>query len=199
MARRPPPGNAGNKDRGSGSSGPFGQQRQGGSITFFGNFNAGNSSGGAGNGAGFPQGGLQFGSAGFGFNAGPQGNQNPQFPQGGSGSLGFPHASQGGQGSFPLQEFNSGGGFAGNASRRGGQGNGNQRYAKNSNYRGGRPNYRARGNTSQGGSGSNAKEPAGSSGLDHKKANHGESSSTNVSGGNIENLSEGKKKAKKES
>jgi hypothetical protein len=76
-------------------------------------------------------------------------------------------------------------------------GSGGQRYAKNSNYRGGRPNYRARGNSSQEGSGTNAKEPASSSGLDHKKANHGESSSTNASGGNIENMSEGKKKAKK--
>jgi hypothetical protein len=75
MAGRPPPGNAGNKDRGVGSSGPFGQQRQGGGSNVFGNFNARNSTGG-GNGAGFPQGGPQFGSgAGFRFNAGPQGNQ----------------------------------------------------------------------------------------------------------------------------
>jgi hypothetical protein len=74
-----------------------------------------------------------------------------------------------------------------------------ERYAKINNFRGGRPNYRARGNTNQGGSGSNSKDPAGFSGFDHKKANHGESSSTNVSGGNIENQPEGKKKAKKES
>jgi hypothetical protein len=199
MAGRPPPGNAGNKERGTGSSGPFGQQRQGGSDTFFGNFNAGGSAGSAGNGAGPPQGGLQFGTAGFGFNAGPQGNQIIQRPQGGSGNLGFPQVAQGGQGSFPPQEFNLGGGFVGNAPRHGGQGNGNQRFAKSNNYRGGRPNYRARGNPNQGASGSNAKNQAGSYGLDHKKTNLGESSSTNASGGNLENQTKGKKKAKKES
>jgi hypothetical protein len=43
--------------------------------------------------------------AGFGFNAGPQGNQNLQQLQGGSGNLGFPQASQGGQGSFPPQSL----------------------------------------------------------------------------------------------
>jgi hypothetical protein len=120
MARRPPPGNTGSKDWGTGSSGPFGLQCQGGSDTFFGNFNTGNNTGSAGNGAGFPQGSLQFGSARFGFNAVPQGNQNLQNLQGGSGNLGFPQASQGEQGSFPPQEFNSGGGFVGNAPRRGG-------------------------------------------------------------------------------
>jgi hypothetical protein len=75
--------------------------------------------------------------AGFGFNAGPQGNQtNIQQFQGGSGNLGFQQVSQGGQGSFPPQEnFNSGVVFAGNAARRGGQGNGNQRNFKNSNFR----------------------------------------------------------------
>jgi hypothetical protein len=123
--------------------------------------------------------------AGFGFNAGPQGNQsNTQQFQGGSGNLGFPQASQGGQGSFPPQEnFNSRGGFAGNAARRGGQGSGNQRNFKNTNFRGGRPTYKARANNNLGGAGVNSKASAGSSGLDHSKANLGESSSTNVSAG----------------
>jgi hypothetical protein len=129
MAGRPPPGNPGANGRAAGSSGSFGQQRQGSGGSFSGNFNAGPSNGGGGNGAGFPQGGAQFGlGARFGFNAGPQGNQsNTQQFQGGSGNLGFPQASQGSQGSFPPQEnFNSRGGFAGNAARHGGQGSGNQ-------------------------------------------------------------------------
>jgi hypothetical protein len=201
MAGRPPPGNPGAKGRAAGSSGSFGQPRQGSGGSFSGNFNAGPSDGGGGNGVGIPQGDAQFGlGAGFGFNARPQGNQNniQQF-QGESGNLGFPQVSQGGQGSFPPQEnFNSVGGFAGNAARCGGQGNGNQRNFKNSNFRGGRPTYKARANNSLGGAGVNSKASAGSSGLHHSKANLGESSSTNVSAGNDIQV-EGKKKAKKES
>jgi hypothetical protein len=133
MAGRPPPGNPIPKGRGAGSSGPFGQQRQGGGGSFNGNYTAGSSDGGGGSGAGFPQDGALnsfaasgFASgAGFGFNAGPQGNKNnfQQF-QGRNGNFANPQASQGGQGPIPPQEnFNAGGGFAGNGPRRGGQGN----------------------------------------------------------------------------
>jgi hypothetical protein len=195
MAGRPDP-----TGKGAGSSGLFGALCQGGG----GNFSSGSSIGGSGNGAAFPQRGGQnnfaasglVSNAGFGFNAGPQGNQLQQF-QGGNGNSAFPQTSQGSLGfTLPQENFNAGGGFAGNGPRRGGQGNGNQRQYKNSNYRGGRPSYRARSNNNRG---AETGDSAGSSGLAHKKANLGESSSANVSGGIIDPQSEGKKKAKKES
>jgi hypothetical protein len=191
MAGKPPPGIPGANGRAATLT--FGQQRQSGGGGFGGNFNAGSSSGGGGNGAGFSQGGAQFGSgAGFGFNAGPPGNQiNSQQVQGGSGNLGFPQILQGGQGAFPPQEnLNAGGGFAGNAPRRGGQGGGNQRNFRNPNYRGGRPAFKAR-------TSNNTKAVAGALGLDHSKSNLGEGSS-NASTINDTQV-EGKKKAKKES
>jgi hypothetical protein len=58
MAGRPLPGIPGANSRAAGSSLAFGQQRQDSGGSFSGNFNAGPSSGGGGNGASFPPGGT---------------------------------------------------------------------------------------------------------------------------------------------
>jgi hypothetical protein len=191
MAGRPDP---------AGKSGLFGALRQGGGA----NSTAGPSFGGGGNGAAFPQrgsndnpapGGVTW-NAGFGFNAGPQGNQFQQF-QGGNGNNAFPQPSQGGLGfAPPHSNFATGGGFSECGTQRGGQGNGNQCQSRNSNYRGGRNSYKPRSNTNRG---ADFGDSAGTSGLAHKKANLGESSPANAPGGSTDTQAEGKKKAKKES
>jgi hypothetical protein len=187
MAGRPDP---------AGKSGLFGAIRQGGG----GNPSAGPSFGVGGNGAAFPQRGSHDKSAqggfasnaGFGFNAGPQGSQLQQF-QGGNGNIAFPQPAR----FAPSQNnFAAGGGFTESSLWRGGQGSGNQRQSRNSNYRGGRNSYKPRSNFNRG---AEFGDSAGTSGLAHKKANQGESSSANALGGSIDTLAEGKKKAKKES
>jgi hypothetical protein len=179
--------------------GPFGAIRQGG-----GGNTAGPSFGGGGNTNTnfFPQRGNQnnivpgTSTAGFGFNAGPLSNMFQQL-QGGNGSAAFPQPSQGGLGFASSQNNpNTAGGFAGNGPRRAGQGNGNQRQFRSSNYRGGRNSYR---NKSSSNRSAESGDTAGNSSLAHKKANPGESSSANASGGFTDNQAEGKKKAKKES
>jgi hypothetical protein len=190
MAGRPDPAS---------KPGLFGSMRQGGG----GNASAGPSFGGGGSGAAFPQRGGNDGlapggftsNAGFGFNAGPLSNSFQQL-QGGNGTNVFPQASQGGLGFAPSQgNFTNGGGFAESGNRRGGQGNGNQRQFRNTNYRGGRNSYKPRSNSNRG----TDFGDAGTSGLAHKKANQGENPSANVSGDSADPPSEGKKRAKKES
>jgi hypothetical protein len=115
----------------AGKSGLFGAMRQGSG----GNSNAGPSFGGGGNGAAFPPRGNTINpapggfssNAGFGFNAGPQGNQFQQL-QGGNGTNAFPQATQGGLGfAQPQSNFASEGSFPESGTRRGSQGNGNHR------------------------------------------------------------------------
>jgi hypothetical protein len=189
MAGRPDPAS---------KSGLFGALRQSGG----GNSSAGLSFGGGGSGAAFPQrggndnlapGGFTS-NAGFGFNAGPQSNSFQQL-QGGNGNNAFPQPSQGGLGFAPSQNFTTGGGFSESGNRRGGQGNGNQRQFRNSNYRGGRNSYKPRSNSNRGADFGDS----GTTGLAHKKANQGESTSANATGGSTDPQAEGKKKAKKES